>query len=189
MRCVQCNELSFRFLCTHCRRILSEFETNTRIIDGFKVYSFYKYDDIKKLIYSKHHLYGSFIFNALAKLSFGKFANSFKFGANISAVPLDDNVRSGYSHTAILAKALKNTEIKPAYMTIRAKNQIKYSGKSLEFRQKNPRDFVLLKNLNTPVILVDDIITTGTSMKEAKNLLIKNNVLPLFGLVLADAKN
>ncbi|WP_063999290.1 ComF family protein [Campylobacter iguaniorum] len=189
MRCLKCGKFSFKFICNECKFALSEFENGVRYIDGFKVYYFYKYDSIKNLLYAKHQMHGHFVFKALANLSFKKFAKEFEFGSAVNAIPLDDNIRSGYSHTAVLARALKSPSIAPAYRALRAKSSVKYTGKSLEFRQKNPRNFELLKSIKNPVILVDDIITTGTSMKEAKNLLIKNGITPLFGLVLADARD
>ncbi|ELZ6177138.1 ComF family protein, partial [Campylobacter coli] len=64
----------------------------------------------------------------------------------------------------------------------------KYSGKSLKFRQDNKRKFKLLKKINNPVILVDDIVSSGSSLLEAKQFLEKNKISVLFTVVLADAK-
>uniref|UniRef100_UPI003C6BE51D ComF family protein n=1 Tax=Campylobacter helveticus TaxID=28898 RepID=UPI003C6BE51D len=106
------------------------------------------------------------------------------------AMALDDIVENGlYSHAAILAKALKSQFIKPIFGALHAKNKVSYSGKSLEFRRKNKRKFKLLKEIKYPVILVDDIVTTGLSLLEAKEILEKNKISVLFALVLADAKD
>ncbi|HEB7569849.1 TPA: ComF family protein, partial [Campylobacter coli] len=67
-------------------------------------------------------------------------------------------------------------------------NHLKYSGKSLKFRQDNKRNFKLLKKINNPVILVDDIVSSGSSLLEAKQFLEKNKISVLFAVVLADAK-
>lgn len=56
------------------------------------------------------------------------------------------------------------------------------------FRQKNKRNYKLLKTLHHPVILVDDIVTTGSSILQAKEILEQNKIRVLFALVLADAK-
>ncbi|EAC1916599.1 ComF family protein, partial [Campylobacter coli] len=69
-----------------------------------------------------------------------------------------------------------------------AQNHLKYSGKSLKFRQDNKRKFKLLKKINNPVILVDDIVSSGSSLLEAKQFLEKNKISVLFAVVLADAK-
>ncbi|OCR89324.1 transformation system protein [Campylobacter fetus subsp. testudinum] len=188
MRCLKCGSFTFKFICKNCKMILSEFESGCRDIGGFKVYSFYRYDDIKSLIHSKHHMHGHFVFRELAKLSFSKFADAFKFESKVDIIAIDDQISSGYSHTAVLIHAMKREFLKPIYGALRATNGVKYSGKSLEFRKNNPRNLKLLKDISNPVILVDDIITTGTSMKEAKNLLLSYGKTPLFGLVLADAR-
>lgn len=157
--------------------------------NGFKVYSFYKYHEIKHLLYSKHKMYGYFVFHMLARLSFAKFKNFFQPKIKINIIALDDRVENKlYSHSAILAKYLKTQFLKPIFGVLQAQNHIKYSGKSLEFRQKNKRNFKLLKKINNPVILVDDVITSGSSLLEAKKFLEKNKILVLFALVLADAK-
>ncbi|MFW5614097.1 MAG: ComF family protein [Campylobacter hyointestinalis] len=188
MRCLKCGSFTFKFICKNCKRVLSEFESGYRDIYGFKVYSFYKYDDIRSLIHSKHQMHGHFVFRELAKLSFSKFADTFKFESVVNIIALDDQTSSGYSHTAVLAHSMKSESLKPIYGALRATNKVKYSGKTLEFRKNNPRNFKLLKEISNPIILVDDIITTGSSMKEAKNLLLSCGKLPLFGLVLADAR-
>lgn len=157
----------------------------------FVVYSFYKYSQIKHLLHSKHKFYGYFAYRFLAKLSFARFKDFFndKNLPKITAIPLDDRVQDQlYSHSAILAKYLKSKNIKPKFHALHAQNPVKYSGKSIIFRQKNKRKFKLLKSIRNPVILVDDIITTGTSLLEAKQILEKNKISVLFALVLADAK-
>lgn len=155
----------------------------------FKIYSFYKYSEIKHLLLSKHKFHGYFIYHFLARLSFARFKEIFApLDIKISALPLDDKVENQlYSHSAILAKYLKTKHIKPVFNALKAQNNVKYSGQSLSFRQKNKRNFKLLKPVSSPVILVDDIITTGLSMLEARKVLAKHQISALFGLVLADA--
>ena len=189
MKCVNCEAFSFGMICKNCAKILSEFRLCERKFGEFSVYYFYGYSEIKHLIHSKHHEYGQFVFKKLANLSFKKFANEFKFSEICLALGLDDTTANGeYSHTAILAHALKSEFIKPKFGVIKAKNSVKYSGKSLEFRLKNKRDFQILKPVKNPVILVDDIVTTGCSLGQAKEICEKNGIEVLFGLVLANAE-
>ena len=70
-----------------------------------------------------------------------------------------------------------------------ATSSVSYSGKDLKFRQNNPRNFKILKKITAPVILVDDIVTTGTTILEARDTLQKVGIDVLFALVLADARN
>jgi len=165
------------------------FKFNDFQSDKLKVYSFYKYSDIKHLLLSKHKFYGYFIYHFLARLSFARFKEFFAPNIKISALPLDDKVENQlYSHSAILAKYLKSKSIKPIFNSLKAQNHIKYSGQSLNFRMKNKRKFKLLKAIKEPVILVDDIITTGSSLLEARQVLKKHKINVLFALVLADAR-
>ena len=197
MRCYNCGVFTLLGFCQHCLAELGDFSLGSRSFfdekraEFFKVYYFYKYSSIKHLLHSKHKFYGYFVLRFLARLSFGRFEDFFR-GENlptINALPLDDRVKNAlYSHSAILARALKSKHIKPIFGALQAQNELKYSGKSLSFRQKNKRKFKLLKPLKHPVILVDDIITTGSSMLEARAILEKKQISVLFGLVLADAK-
>lgn len=191
MRCFNCGSFTLLDLCEDCVSELGEFSLGTRELEnGFKVYSFYKYHDIKHLLHSKHKFYGYFVFNALAQISFAQFKKIFVPPECINAVPLDDKVENNlYSHSAILARYLKTKMIKPLYRVLRARSQVKYSGQSIAFRQTHKREYELLKKPQFPVILVDDIITTGLSLLEAKQVLEKNKICVLFALVLADAKD
>ncbi|EAK0466855.1 ComF family protein [Campylobacter upsaliensis] len=191
MRCINCHSFTLLAFCDSCLKELSEQSWGVRKLENdFKVYYFYKYSEIKHLLHSKHKFYGYFVFKFLAKLTFAKFHQIFKPQTKLNAIALDDRVKKGlYSHAAILARALKSPFIKPVFAALHAQNKVSYSGKSLEFRRKNKRNFKLLKEIKYPVILVDDIITTGSSILEAKEILEKNKICVLFALVLADAKD
>lgn len=155
---------------------------------GFKVYYFYKYELIKSLIHSKHHLHGRSIFKALASYTFARFHEFFPVNELIHIVPIDDKPKLSFSHTAVLAKAMSSYCLRPSFHTLHATSSVSYSGKSLKFRQNHKRNYKLLKELKYPVILVDDLITTGSSIKEAKTFLEKKGKRVLFAVVLADAR-
>lgn len=131
---------------------------------------------------------GSTIFRLLASESFSKFAANFSWdGGAITALPIDDDVSSGYSHTAILARALHSDLFRLCYGKLRASNRVKYSGKTLQFRLSNPRGFVYSGKPST-VVLVDDIVTTGTTLLEAKAAVERAGCEVAFALTLADAR-
>ena len=183
MKCTSCDKLSLQIICKTCQTtLLAPNFYKKELEKDFFVYSFYDYKDLEDLIQSKYHFYGDRVFNILAKLSFKKFADNFEFTHPILALPIDDHTRHDFSQTAILAKHLKSAFIKPVFNTLKAKNIVKYAGKNLEFRQKNPRKFIYSGVKNCDVILVDDVLTTGTTILEAKKALKKEGVNVLFAL-------
>ncbi len=189
MRCLSCERLSFSAVCKSCRKNLLEPTFNKRELEkGFFVYSFYSYEDIKELLNTKYEFYGDRVFTILAGLAFKKFAQNFKYGEMITAIAVDDHTRHEFSQTALLAKALSSRYIRPRFNTLKASKIIKYAGKDLEFRKKNPRGFKYKGEENLKVILVDDLVTTGTTILEAKKVLEKHNCEVLFALTLSDAK-
>ena len=187
MKCLLCHEYSLWHICTSCQNIfLSPSLYKRKLNNGIEVISFYRYKEIKDLLFTKHTDLGYSIYNLLAKNSFQKFAKEFDVDFKVVSLAIDDNPKSSYSHTAVLNKHLKSPHIKPLYNKIRAKNQHSYSGQSKAFRLQNPRNFEIQKINSQHIILVDDIVTTGTTLLEASNLLLKQNKEVLFCLTLAD---
>ena len=185
MLCITCNSISLQIICKTCQKqLLAANFYKKELEKDFFIYSFYDYKDLEDLIQSKYHFHGDRVFNILGKLSFKKFADNFEFTHPILALPIDDHTRHDFSQTAILAKHLKSSFIKPIFNTLKAKNIVKYAGKNLEFRQKNPRKFIYSGVKNCDVILVDDVLTTGTTILEAKKALKKEGVNVLFALTL-----
>ena len=190
MLCITCNSISLQIICKTCQTTLLEPNFYKKELEkDFFVYSFYDYKDLEDLIQSKYYFYGDRVFNILAKLSFKKFSLNFEFENPIFALAIDDHTRHDFSQTAILTKHLKNAYIKPLYNTLKAKNIVKYAGKNLEFRQKNPRKFIYSGVKNCDVILIDDVLTTGTTILEAKKALKKEGVNVLFALTLCSFLN
>jgi len=188
MKCLMCESFSLTHICNSCQELfLSPSIYKRKIYKNIEVISFYKYSEIKKLLHTKHTDLGYYIYALLAKNSFKKFANDFKFQNALKSIAVDDNVSNGYSHTALLNKELKSTFIEPLYNKLRANNTISYSGKSKEFRYLNPRNFQLKDFKDKELILVDDIITTGSTLTQAIQTMQQNKKEVLFCLTLADA--
>lgn len=188
MRCHLCLKLSWQPLCKTCLNTILTPTPAFRVLEsGLKVYSFYKYSDIAPLLHTKHTYIGAKILTQLGAHTFFEFFKTFTLPQGIYAIPIDDHVRHGYSHSAILAKATQPF-LAPLYGSLRAKNHVSYSGKSKVFRQTNKRDFSVTCKDGMDVILIDDILTTGSTLEEAYSTLKKHNVTVLFAVVLADAK-
>jgi competence protein ComFC len=183
--------LSFKGICGKCLKRLLDEPKHTRILEGgLKVYSFFGYSAITPILHVKHNFWGHRILKQIASHTFGEFGKKFEFGEKVAAVAIDDKPHDGYSHTAVLSHALGSASIVPIYGALRAKNSVKYSGQSYEFRRKNPRRFKVSPKLKKfkYAILIDDVVTSGFTLKEAKDALAKEGLETLFALVLADAK-
>jgi len=189
MKCLLCNKYSFLHICKRCQYNFLTPSIYHHRVDKIEIISFYKYDDIRDLIHTKYSNLGYNIYRILAALSFKKFANTFTFSSKISSIAIDDKVDKNYSHSAILNQKLKSKYIKPQYNTLIANSNIKYANKHYDFKVKNPRNFIYSGKNNIDAILVDDIITDGFTIKEAKQALDKRGVNTLFGVVLCHTKD
>ena len=188
MKCMMCENLSLTHICSPCQEtFLTPSIYKRKIYNNIEVISFYKYSEIKKLLHTKHTDLGFYIYSILAQKSFKKFADDFNFPNPITSLAIDDNILNGYSHTALLNKELKSEYIRPLYNKLRENNRASYSGKSKEFRLLNPRDFELKNFKESEMILVDDIITTGSTLTQAIQTMHQNKKEVLFCLTLADA--
>ena len=187
MICIVCEKLSLSLICKNCQSSLLNPEIKYRnITKEVKLYSFYKYSEIIDLVLTKYDLIGSRVYKLLANNSFKKFGSSFNYPYQAYALAIDDNINKGYSHTSILSNALKGKNISILHNSLMSQNNIKYANKSLEFRLKNPRNFKWTNQVNIDVILVDDIVVSGTTMKEAIGTLELSKVNVLFAICLCD---
>ena len=183
-----CESFSLIHICKNCQEIfISPTIHKRKLSNSIEVVSFYKYNDIKELLHTKHTDLGYYIYTILAQNSFKKFIKNFEFQHATASIAVDDHTQNGYSHTAILNKELKSKFVKPYFNKLRAKNRVSYSGKSKEFRMLHPREFSLNKFKEKDVILVDDIITTGFTLSQAVASLRENNKNPILCLTLANA--
>lgn len=190
MRCMVCERFSLSHICSHCQEsLLTPTLHKRKILGNIPVYSFFPYSEIEPLLLTKHTDVGYYIYTILAKRSLEEFAREWEYEHNVCSIGIDDHATSGYSHTAILNRALKSTNIIPHYGKLRASNHYKYAGKSVDERLMNPRKFVYKPFPGDEIILVDDIVTTGTTLSEAAEVLHANGKKVILCLTLADAEN
>ena len=189
MRCLLCGKWTLRLICKTCTELVS-ITPNCREIDGFKVYGFFAYDDIAPLLHAKYSVFGSKIYAFLAKRAANFLKTRLEIPHNAYCVGVDDQIsKQGYAHNAILLHYFKTAGLCPLYRTLYASNAVKYAGKDLRFREKNPRNFILKRKVaGKKIVLVDDIVTTGLTLKEAKNFLESKGAEVLYALVLANAR-
>ena len=190
VRCYSCSKLSLSIVCKTCKEQLFRTTIGTRTIGTLDVISFYKYSSLESLLLTKHKPEGYRIYKALAEMTMKPFIEEFVESDNriVYIVGVDEYVKSGYAHVALLTHAMKTKYSKPLHGILMARNRVNYAGKNLQFRLENPRDFIYTGNKNVDVILVDDIITTGITLQEAQKVLMKSSVNVLFALTLADVE-
>ncbi|EIF51622.1 MULTISPECIES: ComF family protein [Sulfurovum] len=190
MRCFSCSKLSFKIICKQCVEHLFIPTVSTRKVGTLDVISFFKYSTLETLLHSKHKPEGYRIYKALAHMTMKPFIEEFVESDEraVYIVGIDEYVKSGYSHVALLTQAMKTKTSIIQHSALMAQNRVNYSGKNLQFRLENPRDFLYKGKSGIDVILVDDIITTGITLQEAQKVLISHGVNVLFALTLADAE-
>jgi competence protein ComFC len=190
MRCYSCAKLSFSIICKKCKEQLFVPHISTRKIGTLDVISFYNYATLEPLLLTKHKPEGYRIYTALAKMTLKPFIHEYieHDDGEVYIVGIDENVKSGYSHVACLTHAVKTKHTIPQHSSLMARNRVNYSGKALQFRLDNPRDFIYTGKKGVDVILVDDIITTGITLQEAQKVLMQQEVNVLFALTLANVE-
>ena len=190
MRCMMCERFSLSHICPACQdSLLIPTLHKRKIMGSIPVYSFFPYNDIEPLLLSKHTDVGYYIYTILAKRSLAVFAHEWQYERRVASIGIDDHASSGYSHTAVLNRALNAANITPRYGKLRATNAHKYAGKSVEERLMNPRQFHYKPFAENEVILVDDIVTTGTTLSEASEVLHAQGKKVILCLTLTDAEN
>ena len=190
MRCYSCSKLSYKIICKTCETQLFAPTVSTRKVGTLDVISFFKYSTLESLLHSKHKPEGYRIYKALAHMTMKPFIEEFveSDDRDVYIVGVDEYVKSGYAHVALLTRAMRTKYSIPQHSALMAQNRVNYSGKSLQFRLEHPRDFIYKGKSNIDVILVDDIITTGITLQEAQKVLIEHGVNVLFALTLADVE-
>lgn len=188
MKCLLCESWSSSHICRACRDLHLVPDFYTRNIAGkLPVHSFYKYDEIEALLLTKHTDLGYYLYKIMAEASFRAFAERFETEEAVAVIGVDDHVKHGYAHTALLARAMKSGNLTPRHAVLHDRSGHRYSGQDFQYRLTHPRDFVLKPFPETKVILVDDILTTGLTLTQAAETLEMAGKEVLFCLTLADA--
>ena len=181
-KCILCLQPSLKIICNNCQK--NFLIPDPKIKDG--AVSFYDYAEIESLIRMKYSKFGHRVYKILAENSLKLFAKTIE--EDLFVIPVDDKTEKGYSHTAVLAHAMKTGRLTPLYGVLHAGNTVKYAAKSLTFRLENPRNFTYKGKKGIKVILVDDVITTGLTLDEAEECLKKHGVSVVLKAVLCDLR-
>ncbi len=189
MRCAACHALSRSVICPACETRLFRPAVSRRLIGTLEVVSLFNYSVIEPFLLSKHRPVGYRIYRWFGRSFLNPFFRRYaeEFRKPFSVVSIDDHVRHGYAHTALLARGIRHREIHHAYGALPAQHPVTYAGKSLEYRLAHPRDFRYKGPTRRMVVLLDDVVTTGLTLQAAQRVLETAGVEVLFAVTLADA--
>lgn len=192
MICLVCNKASFDGL-TH-PRCKSKYA-----IDG--AFSAINYKGVvKKLIYNfKYKPYLSDLKSSLVELFHESiiqneiFQKTYESKPILVPIPLHRRrlMKRGYNHSQLLAEGLaKKLNLRVIEILKRTINTKSQFGLNLKKRKENiSNSFAIIPNYiitQLPnIFLVDDILTTGSTLLEAARILKKNGVKKIWGLTLA----
>lgn len=170
-RCLICSRPSERNKCKDCLWWEHLPERDTIQFN----YSVYHYNNFMKEIISRWKYRGDgalgYIFQNVFAANFGKIRSSLP--KNIVAVPIPlsepRQLERGFNQAAMLAKFLpvRSMEI------LERSTSEKQSKKTRNERIQSVNPFIVEKAINKPVILVDDIYTTGTTLRHAGKVLLE----------------
>jgi competence protein ComFC len=188
MKCLICDSYSLSHICKSCQQTHLQPSLFKNRVGDVEVISFYDYDTIQSLLHTKYEKIGSSILSILVKNSMKPFLKEFSYPHDFKLTPIDDRVNQrDYSHTAVLAKSAKSKQ-GVLHGALQAQSNYHYATQKLDFKLKHPRGFQYSSNYRGDVILVDDVVTDGVTINEAKRVLSEQGVNVLFALVLSYSK-
>lgn len=185
-RCPICNCITFTGQC--CGRCLH----HSKLFSAIAITDYGEDMLIGKLIKAIKYAGAYEVVVAIEKLieSFLKInSNYFSQIQTIVPVPLHPRrcAERGFNQAELIAKVLANKLNKPL---INGLTRVRYTprqvGLSREQRQSNLKEaFTIQESVVGPVLLVDDVYTTGSTMQECAKVLRKNGVKEVSGFAIA----
>ncbi len=204
--CPLCQRPAEKELCFYCEKQLKQFENSSAEIfwqGDLPVFIWGNYDGLLKraiaaLKYDKKvnlgELFGYWLGEKWLSSSISKQSKNLI----IVPIPLHEQKLKirGFNQAEIIAKGFCQITRYPlkANGLKRVKNTEALFGLNLQERQKEIKEALILgkdfqqKLPNYPVLLLDDIYTTGTTVKEAKKVLEKHNIKVIGVVALASTK-
>ena len=181
-RCTKCSRESEEKICFDCIRWEKQMQDDPLLFN----YSIFPYNPFMQEIIAKWKYRGDYVLGELFR-PYIRAAFSKKFGKKkkeLIAVPIPLSEKRmderGFNQAEVLAHFLP-LETKTAFIRIDSEKQSKKNRRE-RITAKNP--FSLIEKINTPVLLVDDIYTTGTTLRHAAGLLKEHGCPSVYALTL-----
>lgn len=180
--CKRCAGASEQKLCTDCKNWDQYYKTKRPLRNN---HSIYKYNSFLKDIISRWKYRGDYIladmFKAIFVSEFNKYFGQ-KHDPLIVPIPLSDHrlQERGFNQAARLASFI-TSDISDVLMRTHSEKQAK---KSRQERISSENPFTCEVTINRPVILIDDIYTTGATVYAAAETLIKHGCPNVYSFTL-----
>ncbi len=177
--CAGCGRAWSDQLCTDC--------VQWREPSNFKNRAMFQYNDLLKQYMSQYKFYGDYRLRKVFQTKIVHEVNQFKADL-VVPIPIDaaTQQRRGFNQVAGLLEPVKTVE---GLMTLESDKQQPQSAKNRQERLKSKQPFKL--NLKAEkfnkkrVLIVDDIYTTGRTIRHAATLLLDAGASEVMGLTLA----
>lgn len=182
-RCVKCSRTSIDNICTDCLRWEKHFVMKDVLTWN---YSIFAYNERMQEIIAKWKYRGDYCLGNMFRNEFAKaFKDKFRFfpkDAIVVPIPLSAErmKERGFNQAQMLADFLPCNNY-PVLKRIHGEKQAKKTRKE---RISTVNPFGLIKKVNKPVILVDDIYTTGTTLRHAATLFKESGCPDVYALTL-----
>lgn len=200
LRCVSCSEYG-NILCEACRKKYILVDPSSQLVAQVSVYSAFLYDKkgiLSKSIKQAKYYHTPKLFTILTESSIEAIPDILKNTSGvIIPVPLHFWRKQfrGYNQSDTIAESLvqKFPHWEICHGVKRMKHTEQQAKKTKIERQENVKNAfeidskVLRYPKNTPLLVVDDVITTGETMKEIIRVLKENGYINIYGFTLAKA--
>ena len=181
-QCERCSRMTSEKICSDCNWWLNQTNSDPLVFN----YSVYKYNEQMQAMIAKWKYRGDFILAQAFKQpfiqSFHRKFSDLKEDMIVIPIPLSDErlYERGFNQAKILATFLP-IEQRELITRIHSEKQSKMS-RSERIATKNP--FKIEGKINKSVILVDDIYTTGSTIRHAASLLKKQGCPKVYAYTL-----
>lgn len=185
-RCVVCSRESPANCCYDCKRWSEFYNGKDPLIRN---YSLFTYNDFMKELITTWKYRGDYvlgtIFQDVFKQQYKKNYSSIMKQAIVLPIPLSEErlLERCFNQAAMLGQFISN-DVQTGLSRTFSEKQAKKS-RFERITMKNP--FKQTERLNKPVVLVDDIYTTGRTLRHAAQLLTENGCPEVYSLTLCRA--
>lgn len=199
-KCIVCSKNAEEFICQNCAKEINFLSDKPiKIYKNVPVYCAALYEtSIKKLIkslkfYRKKN--ASIVLGKILYRYFSKLKTEKNYTIIFPPAYFSKNIRRGYCHTELIAQEfskLANFEIEKKLIKKIKYTKPQYKAKN---RKKNIEgSFAINKDLaekykNSPILLIDDITTSGATIETLIDILKENAINDITVLVVAKAGN